>query len=113
MDIIKFSKIVSEFNTELNQILKNYHEAGEDQEKMRPQVMYYQNVFQDLIMASLTDENLEQFKECLLDKIENRYCLIEGDFTCQAREQSRHISDVKPILEEIIKKKLEEQGKDN
>ena len=111
-DIIEFSKLVSNFNAELNLILKKYHDSTAHQENMRPQVMYYQNLFQDLITASLNDQYLEDIKDSLRLKIKNRVALISDEFTCKSDQQKTYIEQVKPVLEKNLKKWLAKHGQD-
>lgn len=108
-DIIEFSKLISKFNGELNSILQKYHEGGLSlsQESMRPHLIFYRMLFQDLIAASMDEQVLEDMKDLLIQEISNQNRLIEEKFTGQAHQETMMIKDVKPKLEECLKKRLQ------
>ena len=107
-----FSKLLSDFNKELNQLLKEYaHLEEKVQKKLKPFTLFYRYFFEHAIYATQSEEFFNDPDNFLkiLDLIQKREFLIEDEFKKQAFFETENIKRVKPMLEKALKKRLEEQ----
>ncbi len=108
-NINDLSKLVADFNRELNYLLVRYHEDAELQGKLKPHVMFYRQLFEEfmaLVSADLIDdERLELIQEI----IKKREDLINGYFKDQAEKELKTIGKVSKELDKCLKKRLEMQ----
>ncbi|MHA1384561.1 MAG: hypothetical protein ACTSR3_12465 [Candidatus Helarchaeota archaeon] len=104
-----FSKLVANYNKELNSILSNYHGNKDLQDLLKPYVMFYRQLFQELMFItsqdSFPEENMEHIQRIILQKED----LINTHYKVEAEKEIENINIVSNELEKCLKKRLEMQ----
>lgn len=113
LDLDEFSKLVAQYNKELNSLLSIYHEKKESQRSLKPYIIFYRQFFQELITIvssePIKEENLELIRIIISQKTD----LIKNFYQAQAEREFENIEKVSPELEKCLKKRLEKQEKSN
>ena len=106
-DIEEFSKLVADFNAELNFILSKYHEDQDIQPKLKPYIMFYRQIFQEFMTIasndSIPEEKFEQIKTILNQRKE----LINDYYIARAEIEKKNMVNVSVKLEKCLQKRLE------
>ena len=78
LDLTEFSKLVAQYNRELNSLLSIYHQNQEIQKKLKPFIMFYRQLFHELTALVLSESIDDQQLEKIIDIITQKPLLIKN-----------------------------------
>ena len=109
-EIIELSKLISRYNKELNEILKEYANSNEENKtKILPYTLFYQNTLTSLFILTRVDLKVDKNKQLLFEltqKLRRREILIQTEYIPYAENHRQSFQTISMELEKILQKKL-------